>query len=303
MKLGLMSAILPDQTFEEVIDYCAELGFECAEICCWPKGKATRRYGGITHIDLEASDKAKLKYYLDYANERGIKISTLGYYPNPLDPDKEVAKLAINQIYRLIDASAEMGIGTVTTFIGRDKNKTVEENLKIFKRVWTPIMKRAENKKVRVAIEICPMLWTKDEWPGGVNIATAPYIWRRMFELVPSEYLGLNWDPAHPYLQGMDNAKLVREWKDKIFHVHFKDSLKRQDLIDEYGIFAYPALWHTPKLPGLGGVDMPAFVSALNDIGYNGYAVIEVEDKAFEGSLADVKRGIEQSYRYMRTLV
>jgi sugar phosphate isomerase/epimerase len=298
-----MSAILPNQTFEEVIDYCAEIGFECAEICCWPKGKATRRYGGITHIDLEASDSAKLKYYLDYANERGVKISTLGYYPNPLDSDKDAAKIAIRQITKLIDASAEMGIGTVTTFIGRDKTKSVEENLKLFKRVWTPIMKRAEAKKVRIAIEICPMLFTKDEWPGGNNLASAPYIWRQMFELVPSDYLGLNWDPSHPYLQGMDNAKLVREWKDKIFHVHFKDISIRQDLLDEYGYFSYPALWHQPKLPGLGGVDMAAFVSALNDVRYEGYAVIEVEDKAFEGSLADVKRGIEQSYRYMRTLV
>ncbi|MDR2611202.1 MAG: sugar phosphate isomerase/epimerase [Clostridiales Family XIII bacterium] len=303
MKLGLMSAILPDLTFEKVIDYCAETGFECAEICCWPKGKATRRYGGITHIDIEAADAEKLAYYVHYAKERGVTISSLGYYPNPMDADKEAADKARKHIRKLIDASAAMGIGLITTFIGKDKNLTVEENLKLFKRVWTPIMKHAEQKRVRIAIEICPMLFTKDEWPGGNNLAAAPYIWRQMFELVPSDYLGLNWDPSHPYLQGMDNAALVREWGDKIFHVHFKDILIRQDKLNEYGAFAYPALWHFPKLPGLGGVDMPAFVSALNDIRYDGYAVIEVEDKAFEGSLADIKRGIEQSYRYMRTLV
>jgi sugar phosphate isomerase/epimerase len=303
MQLGLISAILPDCSFEEVVDYAAKVGFECLEVCCWPKGKAARRYAGITHIDIESLTAEKMHYYIQYAKERGIAISSLGYYPNPLDPDKEASDLAVNHIKKLIDVSSQMGIGMVTTFIGRDKNKTVEENLELFKTVWTPIIKLAEEKQVKIAIENCPMLYTANEWPGGNNLACTPDIWRKMFALIISKNFGLNYDPSHPYLIGANYIKPLYEFKDKIFHVHFKDIKIYQEKVDEYGFFSYPALWHSPKLPGLGGVDFGAFCSALCDIRYDGPACIEVEDKAFEGSLDTVKAGIEQSYRYMKQFV
>lgn len=303
MKLGLVSAILPDFTFEEVIDYAAKTGFECVEVCCWPKGKAARRYAGITHIDIDGITDEKIAYYVEYAASHGVAISGLGYYPNPLDANEEAAGVAINHIMELITVSAKMGVNMVTTFIGKDKTKTVEENLELYKRVWTPIVRHAEESGVRIAIENCPMYYTKDEWPGGNNLASTPYIWRKMFELIPSAALGLNYDPSHPFLIGADYIKPVYEFKDKIFHVHFKDIQISQDKLDEYGAFSYPALWHSPKLPGLGGVNFAAFCSALNDIRYTGPACIEVEDKAFEACVADVQHGIEQSYRYMRQFI
>lgn len=297
MKLGLVSAILPDFTFEEVVDYAAETGFACIEVCCWPAGKAIRRYAGVTHIDVNTLDETKMEYYNNYAKFRNVTISSLGYYPNAMDPDPEAAQVAQEHIKKLIAASSLMGINMVTTFIGKDKNKTVDENLELFFQIWAPIMKLAEEKGVKVAIENCPMLYTKDEWPGGNNLASTPYVWRKMFELSPN--LGLNYDPSHPYLLGMDINKPLYEFQDRIFHVHFKDIKINQDKLDEYGIFAYPSLWHSPKLPGLGGVNFASFVSALNDIRYDGAACIEVEDKAFEACIEDVKYGIEQSYRYM----
>ncbi|HVI41330.1 MAG TPA: sugar phosphate isomerase/epimerase family protein [Anaerovoracaceae bacterium] len=297
MKLGLVSAILPDYTFEEVFDYASETGFGCVEVCCWPVGKAIRRYAGVTHIDISTLDEAKMEYYKNYAKASNVEISSLGYYPNALDPDPEAAQVARDHIKKLIIASSQMGINMITTFIGKDKKKTVDENIEMFQEVWAPIMKLAEETGVKVAIENCPMYFTKDEWPGGNNLASTPYVWRRMFELSPN--LGLNYDPSHPYLLGMDICKPLYEFKDRIFHVHFKDIKIHQDKLDEYGVLAYPALWHSPKLPGLGGVDFAAFVSALNDIRYSGPACIEVEDKAYESSIEDVKYGIEQSYRYM----
>ena len=303
MKLGLVSAILPDLTFEELIDYAAKVGFECVEVCCWPKGKAVRRYAGITHIDLEGLDAQKMAYYKDYAKKRGVGISSLGYYPNPLDPDTESAAVAVEHIIKLIGVSAAMGVGMVTTFIGRDKTKTVEENLELFKKTWVPIIRFAEEKKVKVAIENCPMLFTANEWPGGNNLAANPDLWRKMFSIIPSRYFGLNYDPSHLYLIGASAVKPLYEFKYKIFHVHFKDIKIYQDKLDEYGYFSYPALWHSPKLPGLGSVNFGAFCSALYDIRYKGPACIEVEDKAFEGSLTLVKQGIEQSYRYLRQFV
>lgn len=297
MNLGLVSAILPNSTFEEVFDYAAETGFGCVEVCCWPVGKAVRRYAGVTHIDISNMDDAKMEYYKNYAKACNVEISSLGYYPNALDPDPEAAQVAQEHIKKLILASARMGINMVTTFIGKDKSKTVDENIELFREVWAPIMKLAEENNVMVAIENCPMFYTQDEWPGGTNLASTPYVWRRMFELSPN--LGLNYDPSHPYLLGMDICKPLYEFKDRIFHVHFKDIRINKDQLDEYGLFSYPALWHSPKLPGLGGVDFAAFVSALNDIRYSGPACIEVEDRAYEGSIEDVKYGIEQSYRYM----
>ncbi|MCL1814763.1 MAG: sugar phosphate isomerase/epimerase [Treponema sp.] len=303
MKLGLVSAILPDLTFEEVVDYAASVGFECIEVCCWPKGKALRRYAGITHIDLEGLDSQKMAYYKDYAKKRGVGISSLGYYPNPLDPDKEAAAAAADHIKKLIGVSSEMGIGMITTFIGRDKNKTVEENLELFKKIWPPIVKLAEEKKVKIAIENCPMLFTENEWPGGSNLACTPAIWRQIFSIIPSRNFGLNYDPSHLYLIGAGATKPLYEFKNRIFHVHFKDIKIYQEKLDEYGRFSYPSLWHSPKLPGLGSVDFSAFCSALYDIRYKGPACIEIEDKAFEGNLALVKRGIEQSYHYMRNFM
>lgn len=300
MKLGLVSAILPDCTFEELIDYAAATGFECVEICCWPVGKAIRRYAGVTHINTDGLTQEKMEYYVNYAKDHGVEISSLGYYPNPMDGNQEAAEVAVNHLHDLIDVSAQMGVNMVTTFIGKDKTKTVEENLELFEKIWKPIIRHAEEKKVKIAIENCPMLYTKDEWPGGNNLASTPYIWRKMFELIPSDYLGLNYDPSHPYLIQADYVKPLYEFKDKIFHVHFKDIKIYQDKLDEYGVFSYPALWHSPKLPGLGGVDFAAFCSALNDIRYTGPACIEVEDKAYESCEEDVKAGIEQSYRFMR---
>jgi len=299
MKLGLVSAILPDYTFEEVFDYAASVGFKCAEVCCWPKGKAARRYAGVTHIDIGAITREKMDYYLDYAAKCGVEISSLAYYPNPLDADLEARKVAVDHLMALIDVSAQMGINLVTTFIGKDKTKTVEDNLELYKEVWTPIIRHAEAKKVKIGIENCPMYFTKDEFPGGNNLASTPDVWRKMFELIPSDYLGLNFDPSHPYLLMSDYVKPLYDFKEKIFHVHFKDLKIYQDKLNEHGAFSYPSLWHSPKLPGLGGVDFAAFCSALNDIRYNGYACIEVEDRAFEGSIEDVKSGIEQSYRFM----
>lgn len=300
IKLGLVSAILPGMTFEELITYAEHVGFSCIEACCWPKGKADRRYAGITHIDVDASSHKKLAYYKDFAQGHGIAISSLGYYPNPLDADKEARETAAAHIRKLIEASAEMGIGMVTTFIGRDKNKTVEENLEQYENVWTPIVRFAEEHSVRIGIENCPMLFTANEWPGGNNLAVSPYIWRELFKRIPSASLGLNYDPSHPYLIRADYIRPLYEFADKIFHVHLKDIKVYAEKLYEYGMLAYPSLWHSPKLPGLGDINFGAFVSALNDIRYSGPACIEVEDKAFEKNIGDVKSGIEQSYRFMR---
>lgn len=299
MKLGFVSAIVPELSFEELIDFASANEFKCVEVCCWPVGKAERRYAGVTHIDVDTLNDQRSAGIKNYLKSKDVEISALGYYPNPLDPDKEKRDFYISHIRKVIDASAVLGINRINTFIGRDKNKSVDENFEIFKGVWSPLISYAESKKVKVGIENCPMIFTKDEWPGGNNLATTPVIWRKMFTEIKSEYFGLNYDPSHLLWMQMDYIKPLYEFREKLFHVHFKDARIYKEKLNEVGIMAAPLDFHSPKLPGLGDINWGRFISALNDIGYSGYACIEVEDKNFEGSLDDRKHALVLSKRYL----
>lgn len=303
MKLGFVSAILDTYTFEEMIDFASENDFECVEVACWPKGKAERRYAGVTHINVDELDDNKITYIKDYCSKKNVALSSLAYYPNTLDPDLEKREAHVNHIKKLIVASNKLNIGVVTTFIGRDQNKTVEENLEIFKEVWTPIIKLAEENKVKVAIENCPMLFTNDQWPGGQNLATTPAIWRQMFTAIKSDYFGLNYDPSHFVWQQIDYIKPLYEFKDKIFHVHYKDIKVYKDKLDDVGIMATPLQYMSPKLPGLGDVNWGKYVSALTDIGYKGNTCIEIEDKAFESSDEEIQKSLLLSQKYLKQFV
>lgn len=304
MKFGLLTAIFEGTTFEEAVDFASENGLECLEVACWPNaGGAKRRYAGVCHIDAEALTPEKAAYYNDYCAKKGVEISSLGYYPNTLDPDLEKRKTYIDHIYALIDAAALIGCNMVTTFLGRVPDKNVEDNLEIVKEVWPPILDYAKGKGVRIAIENCPMWFTKDEWPGGQNLMTSPANWRKVFEILPYDNFGINYDPSHFVWQQIDYIKPIYEFKDKIFHVHYKDIKLFKDKLADVGVMAYPLEYMSPKLPGLGDIDWGKYVSALTDIGYNGYSVIEVEDKAFEGTLDDAKRAVKLSAKYLRNFV
>lgn len=303
MQFGFVSAILAEKSFEEVIDFAAANGFSCVEMMCWPVGKAERRYAGVTHIDVDALTPAKSTALLDYAKAKGVVISSLGYYPNPLDPDLDKRRVYIQHLEKMIDAAALMGIDRITTFIGKDQAKTLDDNFNLFVEVWTPLIQRAEKMKVQVAIENCPMSFTMDQWPGGLNLATTPAIWRRMFAALPSPYFGLNYDPSHLVWQQMDYIRPIYEFKDRLFHVHFKDIKVYRDKLNDVGVLATPLEFMSPKLPGQGDVDWGKYVSALNDVRYNGPACIEVEDKAYEATAADCERALLTSRNYLNQFI
>ncbi|SDI39333.1 sugar phosphate isomerase/epimerase family protein [Proteiniclasticum ruminis] len=303
MKLGFVSAILPDKTFEEMMDIASDLGYECVEVACWPKGKAERRYAGVTHIDVDELSEEKIASILAYSRNKKVEISSLAYYPNPMDGNLEGRRLSISHLLKVIDASAKLGINMVTTFIGRDQTKTVEENLLLFQELWPPILRHAEQAGVRIAIENCPMLFGKDQWPGGQNLFTTPRIWREVLKLADTDILGINYDPSHMIWQQIDYLAPLYEFKDRIFHVHFKDIKLYPDKLKEVGVMAYPLDYMSPKLPGYGDVDWGAYVSALHDIGYDGYACIEVEDRAFESSEKKILDSLKISKRYMEQFV
>ncbi|MDY3249093.1 MAG: sugar phosphate isomerase/epimerase family protein [Candidatus Choladocola sp.] len=303
MKFGLLTAIFDGMTFEEVVDFASDNHLECLEVACWPAGGAMRRYAGVSHIDVAHLTSEKAEEIRELCRKKKIEISSLAYYPNVMDSDPEKRKAYTDHLNAVIDASSLLGVNMVTTFIGRMQNASLDENLKELKNVWAPILKHAEEKEVKIGIENCPMWFTDDEWPGGQNIMTSPSNWRKVFEILDSPNLGINYDPSHFVWQQMDYIKPIYEFRDKIFHVHYKDIKLFPEKLADVGVMANPLEYMKPKIPGLGDVRWDRFVSALTDIGYDGYSVIEVEDKAFEGSLDEAKRAVIQSAGYLRNFV
>jgi sugar phosphate isomerase/epimerase len=303
MKLGFVSAILPELSLEQVLEFAAQNGFSCVELMCWPKGKAERRYAGVTHIDAANLKADEVKKIQDLVQKTGVAISGLGYYPNALAPDKKEAGVYIEHIKKVITAARLLGVGVMNTFIGRDWAKSVDDNWPQFKKVWPGLVKLAEDNGVKIAIENCPMFFSKDEWPGGKNLAHTPAIWRRMFEEIPSKNFGLNFDPSHLVWQHIDYIKPVREFASRLFHVHAKDARVDPYKLDQVGIMATPLEFHLPKLPGLGDVNWGAFISVLNEAGYKGPVCIEVEDRAYEGSLDNRKEALLQSRTFLRQFI
>jgi sugar phosphate isomerase/epimerase len=301
MQLGFVSAILPDLPLEDVLAFAADEGYACVEVMCWPPGKADRRYAGVSHIDvtnLTDDDAGRIR---DLSRRHGVALSGLGYYPNPLDPDATGRRVAVEHLKAVITAAPRLGLNVVNTFIGRDPSKSVEDNWTQLMDVWPGLVRHAEAAGVKIGIENCPMLFSRDEWPGGKNLAVSPAIWRRLFADIASPNLGLNFDPSHLVWQSIDYVRCLREFADRLVHVHAKDTRVDPDKLYEVGILGLG--WHTPKLPGLGDVRWGPFFSALTDAGYRGPVCVEVEDRAFEGSLDERKRSLRLSRRYLEQFI
>lgn len=300
MQLGFVSAILADLDLKEVAALAGAEGFDCVELMCWPRGKAERRYAGITHVDVVDFSRATADDVQSVLQSAGVCVSGLGYYPNILVADEGESQFYCEHLRRVILAAEMLGVKVVNTFVGRDPSRTVDAQWPRFLEVWRPLVQFAEDRGVRIGIENCPMLYTADEWPGGKNLAYSPAIWRRMFADIPSESLGLNYDPSHLIWQQVDCVRPLDEFANRIVHVHLKDARIDRARLNDVGILATPLEYHTPKLPGRGDVDWPRFLAKLDAIGYRGPACIEVEDREFEGSLDARTQALRQSAEFVR---
>ncbi|MEO7319123.1 MAG: sugar phosphate isomerase/epimerase [Chthoniobacteraceae bacterium] len=289
MNLGFVSAILPELSLDEVLAFAAAEGFACVEVMCWPVGKAERKYAGVTHLDVNDFHVEEVQAL---CTTHGVGISALGYYPNPLDPDLTAAAAHVAHLKKVIASARTLGLENVNTFVGRDWTKSVDDNWPRFLSTWKPLIAWAEEHGVRIGIENCPMFFTRDEWPGGKNLATTPAIWRRMFAEIPSAHFGLNFDPSHFALQFIEPASALHEFKDKLFHLHAKDVKIDRERLNEAGIFAPPLEWHQPRIPGYGEIDWARFMAVLMETGYDGPVCIEIEDDTFGKSLEGRKRAL-----------
>lgn len=303
MQLGFVSAILPDQDLDQVLTTAVELGYRCVELMCWPRGRAERRYAGVTHIDVESLDDATIASIHEQLASHRVDISALGYYPNPLSPDAQESATCTQHLRTVMRAAKRLGVTRVNTFIGRDWRTSVDANWPRFLDVWRPLVAEASALGLTIGIENCPMLFTTDEWPGGKNLAATPEIWRRMFNDIPDPCFGLNYDPSHLVWQRMDHVAPLREFAARIHHVHAKDVRLDHARLDQCGILATPLSFHQPVLPGRGEIDWPVFIKELAASGYNGPVCVEVEDRAFEADLAGRHEALRQSQRLLAPLI
>ena len=301
MKLGFLTAAFPSLSLEEVAQWAQDSGFEALEIACWPSsGGEKRRYAGVSHIDVDNFDAKRVR---DLLGRHGLVISSLAYYPNNLDPDRATREAANAHLRKVIEAAEKLEVEVVGTFVGRDQHRSIEDSLEDFKQVWSPIVRFARDHHVKVAIENCPMIFSRDEWPGGKNLAYSPAIWRRMFEIIPDENFGLNLDPSHLVWQFIDYTRVVRDFAPRIFHVHAKDMEIDRDGLYENGVMSLGVGWQVPRLPGLGEVRWDRFISALYAAGYDWVVSIEHEDRKFEGELDLVRRGFLLARNTVRPLI
>ena len=291
MKLGLLTAPFPETSLDEVAQWTTDNGFTTIEIACWPASSGdTRRYAGTSHIDVDGISDAQASEVASDMHDKGLEISGLGYYPNPLHPDAEHSRMVIDHLKKVITAAGKMNVSVVNTFIGADRALTQDENWEKATQVWPEILSHAEDNGVRIAIENCPMIFSKDEWPSGHNVAYNPRIWRRMFEEW-GEVIGLNFDPSHLVWLMIDIESAILEFGERFYHFQAKDVMVDYEGLYENGTLSSGIGWQIPRLPGLGHVDWAAVFSSLYRAGYDGPIIIEHEDRDFEKTDELVKRG------------
>ncbi len=291
MKLGLLTAPFPDMELMEVADWTASAGMSALEIACWPaSGGEARRYAGTSHINVDGLTAAQGAEIKGALAEKGIEISGLGYYPNPLHAEADHRDEVIGHLKKVITAAGVMGVKVVNTFLGGDRTLNVDENWARAQVTFPDIVAHARDSGVTLAFENCPMIFSYDEWPGGHNIAYSPKIWRRIFEEWGAD-VGMNFDPSHLIWQMIDQTRFIREFGARMVHVHAKDVMIDRDGLYEHGVMSTGMGWQIPRLCGLGDVDWADFFSGLYRAGYDGPIIIEHEDRDFEGSDEKVKRG------------
>lgn len=232
-----------------------------------------------------AMDKAEWDKVL---GEGKVSIGTMIYCRNFISGDEEEARMHSDVLRRKIDFAAEMGVKKIVCSAGQRPESVAgleyhpEKTLDASEAFFKDIMEQAEKRDVRICFEMCPWMW---------NIASAPNMWDEIFARVKSDHLGLCYDPSHLVWQMINPYRVLKNYKDKIFHVHGKDTEIDHDALDYYGVLQSTKWWRH-RLPGLGNLDWNRIIDILYEIGYDGVLSIEHEDPVWEGSEEKVKKGI-----------
>lgn len=304
MKLGFLTACLPEADLAEIAAWAADQGYRALEVAAWPK-TADRPFTA-THLDPDGLSADAAGGVTDLFARYGLTLSSLAYYDNNLHPDPAERKAINAHVIACIDAAALLGCPSVGTFIGRDPSRSVAENLREAERVFAPIVSHATDHGVRIVIENCVMEgWHPDGYPG--NLAYSPELWEWMFGLG----LFLNYDPSHLVWMGIDPVEAVRPYVAQVEHAQAKDIQVFPELRNRYG---YPGKavnrpdpwdtgWWRYRVPGLGQVDWRRLVDVLYEGGFDGVLSVEHEDPVWGGSPERVKAGLRVAFQTLAPLL
>jgi sugar phosphate isomerase/epimerase len=304
VKLGVLTASMPERQLEEIATWAGEHGYEALEVAAWPR--LGDRPFTASHLAADQFDDDEAERVRSVLADNGLELSALAYYDNNLDPDPERRKEFHDHLKLCIDAAAALGGVPVGTFIGRDPGRSVAENLREAESVFPPLVDYAGERGVKLMIENCPMEgWHPDGYPG--NLAYSPEQWEWMFDLG----LYLNYDPSHLLWLGIDPVDALRPYVDRVIHAHAKDAETFPEKRNRFGVFGrsvdredpWDAGWWRYRIPGLGDVDFNRYVDALYEGGFDGVLSVEHEDPVWGGDAERVNAGLEIAHRTLRPLV
>jgi sugar phosphate isomerase/epimerase len=307
MKLGFLTACLPQVSLEDICRFASRQGFRTLELAAWPV-KSSRDYQArqIDAANFTKGDAARVNEMLEM---NGLSISAMAYYDNNLDPSPAKRTFNQNHLKAVIRTAGLLGVPYVGTFVGGRADRTPGENMKEIGRVFRPLVKFASDHGVKIMIENCPMdNWQRFGLPG--NYAYSPELWEALFNEVPSKNFGLNFDPSHLYWLGIDYIRAAKEFAPRIFHAHAKDTELLPDGLYRHGTIsrqlnpiAWQSGWWRYRLPGLGQIDWKKFISTLQEGGYDYVLSIEHEDPVWEGTEAKVKQGLGLGLKHLSQFV
>jgi sugar phosphate isomerase/epimerase len=304
MKLGFLTACLPQRSLDEIAAWAAGAGYEALEVAAWPN--LGERPFTATHLDADGFTAGDAERVTALFGDHGLSLSSLAYYDNNLHPDPGEREAVNRHVRACIDAAALLGCPTVGTFVGRDPSKTVAENLREAETVFAPLVDHAGAQGVKLMIENCVMEgWHPDGYPG--NLAYSPELWEWMFSIG----LYLNYDPSHLLWMGIDPVEAVRPYVDRIPHAQAKDVELFPERRNRYG---WPGKavtredpwdvgWWRYRVPGLGQVDWRRLVDALYEGGFDGVLSVEHEDPVWGGTEDRIRTGLEVAHRTLRPLI
>jgi sugar phosphate isomerase/epimerase len=301
MKLGFLTACLPQRSLAGIAAWAEGHGYEALEVAAWP-AEGDRPFTA-THVDVTSYDRDEV---LGVFERHGLALSSLAYYDNNLHPDPAERAAVNDHVRRCVDAAADLGCPTVGTFVGRHPGRSVVDNLADAEQVFAPLVDHAGERGVKVIVENCVMEgWHPDGYPG--NLAYSPELWEWMFSIG----LYLNFDPSHLVWIGIDPVAAVRPYLDRIPHAQAKDVELFPDRRDRYGFFGrareredpWDVGWWRYRVPGLGEVDWVRLVDAMYEGGFDGVLSVEHEDPVWGGTESRVEAGLEVAHRTLRPLL
>jgi len=305
MKLGFLTACMPERPLEEIAAWAAGNGYEALELAAWPQ--LGDRPFTASHLAADRFDAAEAERVRGTLHQHGLTLSALAYYDNNLHPDPAEREAIHAHLRACVDASAALGAPPVGTFIGRDPGRSVAENLREAERVLPPLVDYARERGVTLMVENCVMEgWTADGAPG--NLAYSPELWEWMFDLG----FALNFDPSHLLWLGIDPVAALKPYVAHVAHAHAKDAETFADRRNHYGFFGRMSTreadpwdmgWWRYRIPGLGEVDFRRYVDTLYEGGFDGVLSVEHEDPVWGGTPEKVQQGLQIAHRNLRPLV